>query len=328
MRVLLSVIVFIATVLLAFIFKYDQSLLFYTVLLSFTVITNTLSGTYLILTSLKQKLYLASYASMIFNFISTIALIIIMFLTRNFNLFFISIFAFYNLYSIANYLLIIKEAGRIKFRFDFTTWIPILKKSIVFLLISSLAGLYFKLDVFLLNFLKGQREVGIYSSGYKFLDALMMIAASYNISATPVLSSLIKKGKDHFLAKVKKDISVLSIIGFLALVSIIILSPIIFPYILKGDYLKAIDVLRIVIFAFPFILITSVFLNSLYVMGRAYVVVLLFLFQIIFNFTLNYLLIPHYSYYASAYITVFGEVLNTLLTFAIFRLYLNKLKKF
>jgi O-antigen/teichoic acid export membrane protein len=198
---------------------------------------------------------------------------------------------------------------------DFRRWRLILKNSTIFLLISLLANLYFKLDVFLLNFLKGATAVGLYSSGYKFLEASLIVASSYNVSSLPILSRLQKENKCAFKNKIKKDLLFVTAIGLIIAFFFYFLAPVFLPLFLPGTYWQSIKVLQIVIVALPFILATSVFLNSLYAMGKAHLVVFVFIFQSLFNFSLNYLFIPKYSYFASAYITVIGEILNTIITF-------------
>jgi len=175
-------------------------------------------------------------------------------------------------------------------------------------------------DVLILNFIKGKEAVGIYSAGYRFLDALMFVVTSYNVSSMPMFSKFAKEKKGNiFKNKIKKDVLLVSIIGLPIALGFFFLGPVILPLLFKSAYFQSIQVLRIIIFALPLILLTSVFLNSIYALNRAKTVIYIFLFQLIFNITLNYLLIPRYSYFASAYITLAGEILNVLLLFVILR---------
>ena len=72
------------------------------------------------------------------------------------------------------------------------------KKSFIFLLISLLAGFYSKVDVLILNFIKGKQAVGIYSAGYRFLDALMFVVVAYNVSSMSLFSKLAKEKRKYF----------------------------------------------------------------------------------------------------------------------------------
>ena len=320
LRFYLSLITFVLTIALAFLFHYPASILVPIVLISFVIFANMLSGTYLILTSIKQKSYLASIVSMIFQICLVISLIAGVLITKQLMPVFIITFILYNLYSLINFLLVKKEVGSLSLKIDLKQWSIIIKKSFVFLLISLLAGFYSKVDVLVLNFIKGKQAVGIYSAGYRFLDALMFVVVAYNVSSMSLFSKLAKeKKKNIFINKIKKDVILVFTIGMFIALGFYFLGPIILPLVYKNTYFQSIQVLRIIIFALPLILLTSVFLNSIYALNKAKTVIYIFLFQFIFNIGLNLYFIPRFSFFASAYITLGGELLNTILTFIILR---------
>ncbi|MEK7597638.1 MAG: oligosaccharide flippase family protein [Patescibacteria group bacterium] len=320
LRFYLSLITFILTIILAILFHYPTSILIPIILISFVIFANMLSGTYLILTSIKQKSYLASLVSMIFQICLVISLIAGVLITKQLMPVFIITFVLYNLYSLINFFLVRHEVGRLSLKIDLKQWSIIIKKSFVFLLISLLAGFYSKVDVLILNFIKGKQAVGIYSAGYRFLDALMFIVTAYNVSSMPLFSKLAKeKKKNIFINKIKKDVILVFTIGMFIALGFYFLGPIILPIVYKNTYFQSIQVLRIIIFALPLILLTSVFLNSIYALNKAKIVIYIFLFQLIFNIGLNLFFIPKFSFFASAYITLLGEAINTLLTFVILR---------
>ncbi|MDO8741737.1 MAG: oligosaccharide flippase family protein, partial [Candidatus Roizmanbacteria bacterium] len=173
LRFYLSLITFVLTIILAVLFHYPTSVLVPIILISFVIFANMLSGTYLILTSIKQKSYLASIVSMIFQILLVFSLIIGVLITKQLMTIFVVTFVLYNLYSLINFLLVKREVGSLSLKINLKQWSVIIKKSFVFLLISLLAGFYSKTDVLILNFIKGKQAVGIYSAGYRFLDALM-----------------------------------------------------------------------------------------------------------------------------------------------------------
>ena len=325
LRFYLSLITFVLTISLAVIFKYPLSVLIPIILISFVIFANMFSGTYLILSSIKQKSYIASVVSMIFQICLVISLIAGVLITKQLMPVFIITFVLYNIYSFTNFLLVKKEVGNLSLKINLKQWSVIIKKSFVFLLISLLAGFYSKVDVLILNFIKGKAAVGIYSAGYRFLDALMFVVTAYNVSSMPLFSKLAKeKRRDIFVNKIKKDVLLVFFIGMFVALGFFFLGPIILPIVYKSTYFESIQVLRIIIFALPLILLTSVFLNSIYALGKAKTVIYIFLFQLIFNIGLNIYFIPKYSFFGSAYITLGGELLNTLFTLAVLRSVLNE----
>ncbi|MFA6081689.1 MAG: oligosaccharide flippase family protein [Patescibacteria group bacterium] len=325
LRFYLSLITFVLTICLAIIFRYPISILIPIILTSFVIFANMFSGTYLILTSIKQKSYLASLVSMIFQICLVIFLIVGILITKQLMTVFVITFILYNLYSLVNFLLVRKEVGGLSLKIDLKQWLIIVKKSFVFLLISLLAGFYSKVDVLILNFIKGKQAVGIYSAGYRFLDALMFVVTAYNVSSMPLFSKLAKeKKKNLFINKIKKDFVLVFSIGMFIALGFYFLGPVVLPIVYKNTYFQSIQVLRIIIFALPLILLTSVFLNSIYSLNKAKAVIYIFLFQLILNISLNLLFIPRYGFFASAYITLVCETLNALICFIILKKSLNE----
>jgi O-antigen/teichoic acid export membrane protein len=325
LRFYLSLATFLLTIGLAILFHYPANVFTAIVLTSFVIFANMLSGTYLILTSIKQKSFLASIVSMIFQIVLVISLIVGVLITKKLLTVFIITFVLYNLYSLVNFLLVRKEIGSLSLKINLKQWSIIIKKSFVFLLISLLAGFYSKVDVLILNYFKGERAVGIYSAGYRFLDALMFVVVSYNVSSMPLFSRLAKEKKwSIFVNKIKKDVVLVFLIGIVIALGFYFFGPIVLPVFFKNTYFQSIQVLRIIIFALPLILLTSVFLNSIYALNKAKTVVYIFLIQLIFNLVFNYLFIPRFSFFASAYITIIGESFNTLLCFIILKKALNE----
>jgi len=320
LRLFLSIIVFVLTVILAFVWSYEPMTKKYIFLTSFVIFSNMFSGSYLILNSLKEKVYFSSLVSFIFNCILVLSFVTSLLLKKSLSTIFILIFIFYNLYSLVNFILIQKSLNK-KWAiiFDPKNWWQVIKKAYVFVLISFFGGLYSKIDVFILNFLKGAASVGIYSAGYKFLDALMFMVGSYNISSTPNLVKRAKEGKHSLKQKIKKDLLLVVAISVPITVFTVLFGPYILPLILKSSYSPSITVARIVICALPIIMISSVFINSLYALDKAKLVIFVFLFQVVFNLVSNYLLVPHYSFFASAWITLAGEVLNVIIFYLLLK---------
>lgn len=309
-RILVSFVVFLITLVLSVIlFKGSSKIYGYVFITSTVVFTNMSSGSYFILNALKNKLYISSRNSVIFNILLVTAIAASLFFFHRLLAVFIVIFIFYNLYSILNLLFIKNEYPSFRFRFEPKIWRDILGKLYVFVLISFFAGLYSRLDMFLLKILKGETEVGIYAAGSKFLEALLFIAASYNVTAGPILARLSKNAL-ALKRRIIKDIAFLSFIGFSLAILISLFSPYFLTFIFKKNYLLSIPVLRIVIFALPFILLNSIWLNLLYVFKKSHLALFVFVFQAIVNFILNYIFIPRYSYIASSYVTVFAEMAN------------------
>ncbi|MCL4364412.1 polysaccharide biosynthesis C-terminal domain-containing protein [Patescibacteria group bacterium] len=314
-RVVLAAVTFVLTIASALVFRFPTKELIAICLTSIVIFANSFSGSFLIFTSVAEKSYLVSVVSTIFQTVLVVSLITAVFLTRQMMSVFFVIFVVYGLYAVLNIFLVKNQIKEIVFRINWRSWLPIVKKSLPFLIISLLAGFYSRLDIFVLNFLKGAREVGIYTAAGKFVDALMFLVTSYNVSAMPLFAKLLKTNKPAFLLKIKKDAILLGVIGFGVAIGIAGLGPLFLPLVMKGDYRTAIAVLQIVIFSVPLVLLTSIAINCLYALGKVRSIIFLFGFQLIYNVVFNFIFIPKYGFFASSWISVMGELINTVICF-------------
>ncbi len=315
LRVLLSVVIFLFTLFLAFIFHYEARIIGYIALTGAAIFANSMSGSFLIASSLKQKLHYPALVSVAFQIVVITTLISSLFINKNIGIVFALTCILYCVYTALNATLIIKSfKGAFRFHFDISSWKEIVSKSYVYVLIGIFAGIYYGADIFLLKIIKGTEVVGKYAAGYKFYDSFMFLAANYSIAATPLLAMVKKQGRYIFGKRVRRDSFVLFGIGTLISLCVITLSPLLLQFILRQEYAESIHVLKIVILSLPWLLATTVFLNVMYLYKKQHWVVCLFLFQVFFNIILNIYFIPIYSLYASAYITVIGEVINTIVS--------------
>jgi O-antigen/teichoic acid export membrane protein len=283
-------------------------------LTSVVILANVWSGSYLIINSLKEKIIYSSIVSLFFNLIFVVAIIFGLMIKKELLVVFLIISILFLLYAVLNFWLVKNEVKKLRLTIDLKSWWRVFEKSYLFILISFLASIYFKLDVFLLKFYKTEAAVGIYSSGYKFLDALLLLAGSYNITAMPIFSRMAKNL--HLLKKkIFKDFLMLLIIGFLTSVIFYLVAPLFLPLVLKKSYAAGITTARIVVFALPFILLSSLYYNILYAFDQTKKVLVILILQVIINFFLNIIFIPKYSFYASSFITVFSEIINFVLAF-------------
>lgn len=312
-RLYLSLFIIVITFILGYLFHFSVEILTYILLTSVVIIANMWSGSFLILMSLLNKTYLPSVISVIFNILTITTFIILLLLFKSLLPLFVAVFVFYSLYALMNWYIIRRRIGAFDLTIDVARWKNIISKSYVFVLISFFAGLYFKIDILLLKLLRSEYDVALYSAGYKFFEALIFIASSYNFAAVPVLSRLYKDDKEKFVSRLYRDSLVMGIIGLGGVIGVYLFSPYFLPLVLKGNYNESIKVLKIVIFALPFLFASTVLLNTVYIMGKSIWVVYLFCFLTVFNIINNYWLIPQYSYTASAWITVGSEVMNTVI---------------
>jgi O-antigen/teichoic acid export membrane protein len=218
----------------------------------------------------------------------------------------------YALYGLVTLFFIKKYYKPLRLLFNVGEWKHIADYSFVFLLLGFFAGVYFRIDVFILNKLKGNEAVGMYSAGYKFFEALLFIASSYTIAAAPIIQKLMAINREECMKRIKRDSKLLFSFGAGSAVVLAILAPAVLPMFLKNTYSHSVQVFQIVIFALPFMLVSTVYMSVLFILKKSKAILGLFAAQAALVFILNLMFVPKYSYFASAWFTVAAEIINVI----------------
>ena len=180
-----------------------------------------------------------------------------------------------------------------------------------------LATLFYKVDVFLMEPLLGSVALGLYSVGYKFLDALMVVPSMFTLALFPVISRQAKEDREGFLrfyrlaAKILTALSLpAAVIGTLAAREMVLLLG--GPEFLPGGM----DALRLMAWAMPIGWINSLTQYVLIALDQQRYLTRAYLFGFAFNLVANLIFMPVYGYRASAVIHIASE-LALLIPFAI-----------
>jgi len=180
-----------------------------------------------------------------------------------------------------------------------------------------LATLFFKVDVFLLQAAQGSFIVGLYSTGYKYLDALNVIPAMFTLALFPVISRQAQQDREGLLRFYRLGVKLLVSLALPAAV-VAALAGRELVLILGGqEYLPgAMTALQLMVWSMPIGWINSLTQYVLIALDQQRYLTRAFLIGFSFNLIANLLFIPRYGYRASAVIHIFSE-LALLIPFAV-----------
>lgn len=199
-----------------------------------------------------------------------------------------------------------------------------IRESLPYGLLGVLGLLYFRIDVVLLSYIRGNYETGLYSAAYRFLEAIIFIPSAFAIALFPALSKLHDvapfKLKSLYFKSIKLMLvpAVLIVLGYTTLL----------PQVIKvflPNYLSSINAIKILSLAIPFIFIHipgAQFLLSTDKYLKQ--VLLLSIFTLSFNVILNLIFIPQYGLLAASWVTVCSEILSFVVFFLLIQRILNK----
>jgi len=177
-------------------------------------------------------------------------------------------------------------------------------------------SVYNRLDIFLLQIIRGSEPVGIYGLAYKVHDNLILGSAYLSAALFPVISSLV--AKSDFQKKLqtiyRKIFDILLIAGFFVLISVFFLAPVIISIIGGPQFGQSVLALRILVFGTFLAYFNHLTGYTLVALGKQKVSLVVAVIALIWNLSLNLILIPHYSYLAAAAVTIATEGLVLVLT--------------
>jgi len=209
--------------------------------------------------------------------------------------------------------LVVRLFFRPHFEFDWRMQLGMIRESWPLMLNHLLATLFFKVDVTLLEPLRGSIEVGWYSTGYKFIDAFNVIPSFFTFALFPIMSRQAHDDRPALVRSYTLAIKLLVSVAVPLAVVTTFLAPAMI-YILGGQqYLPyGAIALAIMVWSMPVGWINSVTNYVLIALGQQRALTRAFVIGLTFNVVANLIFIPLYGYPAAAVITVLSEIVEGL----------------
>lgn len=179
-------------------------------------------------------------------------------------------------------------------------------------------SIYNKIDIFILQSIKGAESVGTYGLAYKVHDNLILGAAFLANALFPILSKCANEpGLNNRLRLIyKKSFDILFMAGIFLMVSVLIFAPLIIQIIGGREFTASTLVLRILVFGTFIAYFNHLTGYSLIALGKQKISLIVAVMALVWNVGLNLIFIPRYSYLAAAVVTIATEGLVLILTSA------------
>lgn len=195
---------------------------------------------------------------------------------------------------------------------------PLFKKVWPLAVVFILSAIYFRIDMMMLEVMKGEKAVGFYSAAYKLIEFLSIIPGTVTIAALPGLTKEYSANVESFRASFFKTVTALGIGGvaiglFLYLFSKHIVLLLYGP--LFSDSVLSLSILSVVVL---FLFVNGYFAYVTIATNNDRAVALILVISTILNVLLNYYLIQKYSHVGAALSTLFSEICMSLCYIVLF----------
>ena len=172
----------------------------------------------------------------------------------------------------------------------------------------------FRIDTVILSFIQGNIAVGYYNASYKLIEALMAVPIVFSTAVYPVFSKLHTYSNDSLSFSYHKSFKYLVILGLPIAAGSVAISDQIILFVYGTSFIQSSNALKILIWVIPIIYLTYVFRILLISINKQKLLIIILSICMIFNITINILLIPYFSYLGSSLATVLTEFLSLVLS--------------
>ncbi len=184
-----------------------------------------------------------------------------------------------------------------------------ISESLPLMLNNLLSSLFFRIDVFILQPIKGDTVLGYYSTAYKFIDALNFIPSNFTLAIFPALSRYAASAKEAMLRAYILSLKLLLWIALPITVGTIFVARELIAFFGGNAYLpQSAIALQILIWFLPFSFINSITHYVLIALGQQRFLTKAFIVGVVFNVAANFIAIPPLSYAGAALVTILSEI--------------------
>jgi O-antigen/teichoic acid export membrane protein len=172
-----------------------------------------------------------------------------------------------------------------------------------------LALLFFKVDVFLMESILGSESLGLYSVGYKYLDALMVIPSMFTLALFPIISRQARDNREGLLRFYKLGVKILMLLAFPAALIATVAGREMVLVLGGAEYLPgAMVALRLMAWSMPIGWLNSITQYVLIAVDKQRYLTRAYLLGFGFSLIANLLLMPRFGYPASAALHIAAEL--------------------
>jgi O-antigen/teichoic acid export membrane protein len=221
-----------------------------------------------------------------------------------------------------NFLILFLKAQKwifLKLRFDFHFWQEIVKDSWPIGLAIILNVFYFKADTLILSFYHSAQDVGYYGGTYRILEVLITVPPLFLGLIIPRLTQAWQKKDFIQLKKIfQKSFDFLVMLAWPMVLGTMILGQRIMVLIGGAEFMRAGNILKIVIISCGILFVGELFKQTAVSLGQQRKILPFYFLTAVFSLIGYFLFIPSYSYWGAAGVTIFSEALMFIFAFYLF----------
>lgn len=193
--------------------------------------------------------------------------------------------------------------------FEKKEWLFILSQSWPLAVTIGLNLIYFKADTIILSLFRTQDEVGLYGAAYRILEVLINIAYLFLGLIFPILTaSWAVKNFERFQRALQKGFDALSLVSLPIFFGTLVLGRPIMMAVAGKNFEISGEILKILMLATVAVFLSAVFGYGIVAMKKQKHMLIFYGVNALISIIAYGIFIPHYSYWAAAWITAYSEI--------------------
>jgi O-antigen/teichoic acid export membrane protein len=314
-KIFLGFFTFGLIALISYMVGYSQQIINVIYLITISVILGSFTSVFYSIFQAYEKMEYQSLATIISNLGMLVLTLIVIYLG-------VTVVGFAVIYIVVSliafiYISIIylKKYSLPKLEIDLEFWKEIFKESLPFAITGIFVTIYFWIDSFMLSVMVGNDAVGIYNAAYRLIFVLLFIPSLFVTALFPVMSRHFESARELLKMEYEKSFKFLFIVAIFIFIYGLIFANEIIMIIFGQKFNQSIITLQTLIWVVPIIFLTLLFGNILNAVNKQRVVTIVATLNVLFNITLNLILIPQYSFIGASIATVLTELLGFIAMF-------------
>lgn len=193
--------------------------------------------------------------------------------------------------------------------FNLSVWKEIFKLSWPLAITIVLNLLYLKTDTLILSLIKSPGEVGLYGAAYRIIDVLTTLPFMFAGIILPILtSSWFEQKKEYFNSVLQKSFDLMAIFSIPIIAGTLVLAEPLIVLVAGNEFAGSGLILKILIFALAAIFLGCMFAHAVIAINRQKKMIGSYVYVSITSVVLYLILIPRFSYYGAAAVTIYSEL--------------------
>lgn len=206
--------------------------------------------------------------------------------------------------------LLAKKFVKLKLAWDFKLWKDILTRSWPLAITIILNLIYLRTDIVFLSLLKSSSEVGLYGAAYRVVDVLTTLPFMFAGLILPILTvAWLENNRTQFNNVLQKSFDFMAIIALPLIAGGLLLSEPIMTAIAGAAFKDSGDILKLLIVAVVAIFLGTMFSHAVIALNKQKKLIGFYFFTSLSSLLAYFILIPKFSYFGAASVTIYSETL-------------------